>query len=154
MEDPSIRNSRKALHPRDIGLILSYRCLASCAHCLYNCGPGWHDWMTPDKVQAALSTARQVWGRGFQVHLTGGEPFRNFPLLLSAVQIAVSLDIPVFVETNASWCSDLGRTEARFRKLRDAGLGAVLISVSPFHQAVIPLKRALDDVAHRTKSME
>jgi hypothetical protein len=134
------------LHPRDIGLILGYRCQAGCAHCLYNCGPGWHDWMRVEDVTAALSHAKQVWGQGFQVHLTGGEPFLNFPLLLQATRIAVDLDIPAYVETNAAWCRDPDQANDRFRQLRLAGLAAVLISVSPFHQAAIPLERTLTGI--------
>ena len=41
----------------------------------------------------------------------------------------------------------MAKAEARFRELRDAGLGAVLVSVSPFHQAAIPLKRALETIS-------
>ena len=39
------------LNPSDLGLILSYRCQCACAHCLYNCGPGWTDWMSPEEVR-------------------------------------------------------------------------------------------------------
>ena len=138
---------RNALAPRDIGLILTYRCLPTCAHCLYNCGPGWQDWMSIEDVRAALTQAKDVWRQGFQVHLTGGEPFMNFPLLLESTRIAVDLGIPVYVETNASWCRDKGRAAERYRQLREAGLAAVLISVSPFHQETIPLQRTLDGIS-------
>ena len=74
MMDSNISNSH-ALTPRDIGLILSYRCQTACAHCLYNCGPDWHDWMDEEEVRSALEAAKAAWGDGFQVHLTGGEPF-------------------------------------------------------------------------------
>ena len=140
-------SSRTPLQPRDIGLILGYRCQAACAHCLYNCGPNWRDWMSPDEVEAALSAAKRAWGSGFQVHLTGGEPFLNYQLLLEATQIARSLDIPVYLETNAGWCRDMDLAEVRFRELREAGLGAVLVSVSPFHQETIPLGRALEAIS-------
>jgi hypothetical protein len=140
------------LRPTDLGLILSYQCTAACAHCLYNCGPSWHDWMTPDGVFDALSAAKNQWGNGFQVHLTGGEAFLNFPLLLHAVQIAADLTIPVYVETNASWCREGAMTEERFRRLKQSGLSAVLISVSPFHQTSIPLKRTLTAIRVATKT--
>ncbi|MCB2210364.1 radical SAM protein [bacterium] len=139
--------NRVALQPRDIGLILSYRCQAECAHCIYNCGPGWHDWMPREEVDLALENAKSAWGSGFQVHLTGGEPFLNFPLLLHATETATRLDIPVYVETNAGWVKDLAMAEARFRQLREAGMGAVLVSVSPFHQESIPLQRTLDGIS-------
>ena len=140
-------SSRRPLQPRDIGLILGYRCQAACAHCLYNCGPAWQEWIDPDEVRAALSAAKCAWGSGFQVHLTGGEPFLNYPLLLASTQIARNLDIPVYLETNAGWCRDLDLAEGRFHELREAGLGAVLVSVSPFHQEAIPLGRALEAIS-------
>jgi len=138
---------RDVLHPREIGVILSYRCLSDCAHCLYNSGPNWRDWMDEDEVGAALRTAKKVWGSGFQLHFTGGEPFLHFPLLRASVQIAVDLDIPCYVETNASWCRDQQKVGDRFRQLREVGLDAVLISVSPFHQESIPLKHTLDAIS-------
>ncbi len=137
---------RLPLTPRDMGLILSYRCQAACAHCLYNCGPEWHDWMDVDEVRNALEAAKAACGNGFQVHLTGGEPFLNFPLLLASTRIAVELGIPVYVETNAAWVRGLAQAEERFRQLHEAGLGAVLVSVSPFHQESIPLQRTLDGI--------
>jgi hypothetical protein len=144
----AMRNSKqRALMPRDIGLILTFRCLPNCAHCLYNCGPGWQDWMSVEDVHTALEQAKNVWGQGFQVHLTGGEPFMNFPLLLDSTRIAVELGIPAYVETNAGWCHDIRMAEARFRQLREAGMGAVLISVSPFHQEMIPLQHTLDGIS-------
>ncbi len=139
--------NRIALQPRDIGLILSYRCQAECAHCLYNCGPGWHAWMAPEEVALVLENAKSAWGSGFQLHLTGGEPFLNFPLLLHATEEAARLAIPVYVETSAGWVRNLTMAEERFRRLRGAGMGAVLVSVSPFHQESIPLQRTLDGIS-------
>ncbi len=140
-------SSRLALQPRDLGLILSYRCQAACAHCLYNCGPGWRDWITPESVHEALTTAKNAWGEDFQVHLTGGEPFLNYPLLLEATQIASDLEITVYVETNGGCQRDIEQMEAQFQALRKAGLGAVLVSVSPFHQESIPLGRSLETIS-------
>lgn len=103
--------------------------------------------MAVDDVTRALENAHSVWGNGFQVHLTGGEPFMNFPLLLQSTRIAVDFGIPVYVETNAGWCRDKDKAAARFRQLRAAGMDAVLISVSPFHQETIPLQRTLDGIS-------
>jgi len=147
MSDKKANSFYQALYPRDIGLILSYRCFSNCAHCLYNCGPDWHDWMREEEIRIALENAKGVWGEGFQVHLTGGEPFLNFPLLLKATQIAQELAIPVYVETNAGWVKRFNTAADRFQQLRDAGLSAVLVSVSPFHQETIPLSRTLEGIA-------
>jgi len=98
--------------------------------------------MTPENVREALQAAR-IWGNRFQIHLTGGEPFLRFPLLLEAAETARELSIPVYVETNAGWCVNERTVEERFRALRDVGLRAVLISCSPFHAETIPPERML-----------
>ena len=103
--------------------------------------------MPVQEVRHALKAAKAVWGPGFQIHLTGGEPFLNFPLLLEATRIAVELDLPVYVETNAAWVRDFTIAEERFSRLREAGMNAVQVSVSPFHQEVIPLQRTLDGIS-------
>jgi hypothetical protein len=130
------------LQPNDLGLILSYKCQSNCAHCIYNCGSGWEDWITEEAIEEALR-ATLVWDRPYQVHITGGEPFLNFPLLKHAVLRCADLGIPVYVETNAGWCVNEDLTHRRFTELRAVGLQAVQISCSPFHAAYIPPERVL-----------
>lgn len=132
----------EVLCPSDLGLILSYRCQCRCAHCIYNCGPGWQDWIAKHEITSALRSALNF-GSPFQVHITGGEPFLRFDLLKRAVRVAARLGIPVYVETNAAWCVNERLTEQRFSELYREGLQAVLISCSPFHAAHVPLKRTL-----------
>ena len=131
---------RNALRPTDLGIIMSYQCQCACKHCLYNCGPRWKDWMSPQTLREALQ-ATQAWRHHFQIHLTGGEPFLNFPLLLEGVRIAMELGIPCYVETNASWCRREEDVADRFAALKEAGLSAILISCSPFHAEKIPPAR-------------
>jgi hypothetical protein len=132
-----------ALHPRDVGLILSYRCHSGCKHCLYNCGPGWEkDPMSPEVLRQALE-AVTAWPRPPQVHFTGGEPFLYFPLLLEGAHLANELGIVSYVETSAGWCVDDAQTVERFAELQRAGLQAVLISCSPFHAERIPPARTV-----------
>jgi len=132
----------KPLRPNDLGLILSYQCQCECAHCIYNCGPNWTDWMKPDDIYRAFAIM-QVWKKPFQVHLTGGEPFLNFPLLLEAVRIGTDAGIPCYVETNAGWCVREELVKDRLLELRQAGLQTILISCSPFHAEKIPPARTL-----------
>ena len=132
--------------PSDIGLILTYQCHSACAHCLYNCGPGWHDWMTEHDILSALDVI-QNWGHPDYIHITGGEPFLNFPLLLQTVQAASQRGIRCYVETNAEWCQEDAVVQECFEALRAAGLLAILISCSPFHAVAIPLIRTLRAIA-------
>ncbi|HET92069.1 MAG TPA: radical SAM protein [Chloroflexi bacterium] len=131
------------LHPQDLGIILTYRCHSRCQHCLYNCGPGWgKEAMSPQQLRQALEQVL-VWPQTPQVHLTGGEPFLHFPLLLEGTRMAAGLSIPVYVETSGSWCTDEGEAVERFVALREAGLQAVLVSCSPFHAERIPPARTV-----------
>lgn len=130
------------LQPSDLGLIMSYKCQCACAHCLYNCGPEWTEWISTDDIDAALE-ATQSWDHHFQVHITGGEPFLNPELLHYAVEAAARLSIPRYVETNAGWCVREALVDERFRSLRAAGLDAILISCSPFHAETIPPERTI-----------
>lgn len=103
--------------------------------------------MSPDDVYDAFSAMQSAWPGSFQVHLTGGEPFLKFPLLLYATQIAAELKIPCYVETNAGWCVRDDLVADRFQQLSRAGLQAVLISCSPFHAVTIPPERTLRGIA-------
>jgi len=135
----------KPLTPSDIGLILSYKCQCACAHCLYNCGPDWTDWMSIKDIRAALKAMLTLNGY-LQVHITGGEPFLNFPRLLAAVQEANDLGIQCYAETNAGWCVKENLATERFTTLQQAGLQAILISCSPFHAETIPPKRTFSAI--------
>jgi hypothetical protein len=130
------------LQPMDIGIILSYRCQCACAHCLYNCGPGWQGWMSFEAVREAVRAAAST-SLPRQVHITGGEPFLNFNLLKMAVQEASMAGLPCYVETNAAWCTHEDLVRRQFLALQKEGLQAVQISCSPFHAQTVPLKRTL-----------
>jgi hypothetical protein len=132
-----------ALYPQDLGIILSYRCHSACKHCLYNCGPRWEkEAMSPRALREALEIVTDL-PRRPQVHLTGGEPFLHFELLLEGARAATELGIPCYVETSASWCIDENQAVERLRALREAGLQAVLISCSPFHAERVPPIRTM-----------
>ena len=106
--------------------------------------------MSPETLKEALQ-ATGAWGHRFQIHLTGGEPFLNFPLLLEGVQLAAQLGIPCYLETNAGWCLREDNVVEKFTALREAGLNAILISCSPFHAEKIPPVRTLLAI---TKALE
>lgn len=126
------------LSPQDLGVILSYRCLGKCKHCLYNCGPRrGKEAMSPEMLREALEVAAGL-PRKPQVHLTGGEPFLHFPLLIEGARIAAELGIRCYFETGASWSANRAEAVERFTALRDAGMWAALISCSPFHAERIP----------------
>lgn len=143
----------KVPSPVSAGVILSYKCLAACRHCMYACSPTWDaDWISEsDLYQLLSSLAGRIvpspWGKervslSHGLHFTGGEPFLNFKLLLLATQMAEELGIPsTFVETNCSWCVNDEVTRERLEQLRGAGLKGIMISVNPFYVEYIPFER-------------
>jgi hypothetical protein len=134
------------LSPWDVGIILTYRCHSGCRHCIYGCDPRRSkDAMAPEMLRSALEAIStcSIWTQPPQVHLTGGEPFLHFDLLLEGARIAKGLGIAAYVETSGAWCADESEAVERFAALRDAGLQAVLVSCSPFHAEHIPLARTL-----------
>ena len=122
------------------GVMLTYRCSNACRHCLYRCSPGHDDhWASQEQIDrtfAALANEPQLYG----IHLAGGEATLHWDRLLYAIRSAqrygVSLD---YLETNASWCKDEATAYDGFREFRHAGLNAVLISASLFHNEFTPL---------------
>lgn len=135
------------------GLILSYKCQASCRHCMYGCSPKWNaDWITEEdlviilhqlagKIQASPYGPDTI-SLNHGLHFTGGEPFLNFDLLCKSVEISSQLGIPsLFVETNCYWCTDDKTTKEKLLLLREKGLHGIMISVNPFYLEYVPFER-------------
>ncbi len=125
----------------DGGVMLSYRCTNACRHCLYRCSPRQPDeWMTPalaDRVFEALSREPHLQ----TVHLAGGEPTLRMDLLLEIISIAGEHGVRLsYVETNAHWCADPAAAREGMRRLKEAGLPGILISVSMFHNEFVPFR--------------
>ncbi|MCS7259895.1 MAG: radical SAM protein [Anaerolineae bacterium] len=120
---------------------------------MYACSPTWEaNWISESDLYQLLSSLAghivpSPWGKervslSHGVHFTGGEPFLNFKLLVSATQMATELGIPsTFVETNCSWCVNDDVTRERLEALRQAGLKGIMISVNPFYVEYIPFER-------------
>lgn len=131
------------LTPQDIGVILTYLCQAGCAHCVYACGPRRGvESMTRETLAEALDVIAALPGPP-QIHLTGGEPFLVYNLLLDATREATRRGIGVYVETNAGWCVNEAEAVTKFSALRAAGLWGVLVSCSPYQAEHVPPARTL-----------
>jgi hypothetical protein len=120
---------------------------------MYACSPRWNaDWMSEHDLarvmeQVAGSIMASPYGRdrvdlSHGLHITGGEPFLNFQLLLRSVELAREFNIPSrFVETNSYWCTDDDLTRERLRELKDKGLNGIMISINPFYLEYVPFER-------------
>lgn len=91
-----------------------------------------------DTTMAALAKEPTLHG----IHFTGGEATLDWKRLLYAIRSARRNDVAIdYLETNASWCADERTAHEGFLRLREAGLPAVLISVSLMSNEFIPLAR-------------
>lgn len=144
--------------PLSGGLILSYKCSGECKHCMYLCSPKWSgDWISDKDLESLLTILSEriqpsPYGEdkvslNYGLHLTGGEPFLNYDLLLKSTEIANDLGIPsLFVETNCYWCMNDTIIREKLLKLKNGGLKGILISVNPFILEYVPFehtKRAI-----------
>jgi hypothetical protein len=119
---------------------------------MYNCSAKWQaDYISEsDFTTYASQLAASIEPSNFGpenidlnsgVHLTGGEPFLNFDLLLRTANILDQIGLPsTFVETNAFWCKNDKITEDKLMQLKQAGLKGIMTSVNPFVLEYVPFK--------------
>ncbi|MEM2167689.1 MAG: radical SAM protein, partial [Candidatus Bathyarchaeia archaeon] len=140
--------------PFSAGIFLTYKCTGECRHCMYACSPKWRsDWIdlkgAEEIIEFLSRSFTEYYPKDFSqvgvnvgLHFTGGEPFLNFDLLLSLVEVANNYDVPsIFVETNCFWCINDSVVEEKLLKLRRAGLDGILISANPFVVEHVPFER-------------
>jgi hypothetical protein len=139
--------------PISLGLLLTYKCSASCKHCMYACSQHWKaEYITSENLYKLLTLMSGMIEPGpygaknininYGLHFTGGEPFLNFDLLSDAVDIADELDIPsTFIETNCFWAINDETTREKLVILKNKGLKGLLVSVNPFFLEYVPFER-------------
>ncbi len=131
------------------GIMLSYWCNARCEFCYVSCGPDASHWAEPrDAVRwwRELADLARGHGKRLKVHLTGGEPFGNWPVLLETARLAHAEGLTAGgafqkVETNAFWADGEDIVRERVGQLDRLGMRKLAISADPFHQRFIPPER-------------
>ncbi|MFB0543173.1 MAG: radical SAM protein, partial [Candidatus Bathyarchaeia archaeon] len=125
------------LTPLRLGLILTYRCNASCRHCYFNAGPSKTEEMSKREALNYLDQAAEF-STLRMVSLTGGEPFLLPELLREALSHASDMGLKTEVVTNCFWAENEEGTREQLGSLADAGLDVINISADDFHQEFIP----------------
>jgi len=123
------------------GLITNYNCTSRCAHCLYACGPNRpKDFITPQRARIYLRTMKRMGCAS--IHIGGGEPFLDPEGLAYTLEAASLEGVPIeYVETNSSWFRSAEEATELLYDLKKLGLTTLLISISPFHNQYIPLRK-------------
>lgn len=125
------------------GVITNYHCVSRCGHCLYRCGPergkGYLDAGLAERIFTRIA---QLGCRS--VHIGGGEPLLHAAKLKEVLAAARHAGVGIdYVETNSAWFKDAAQAETLLNDLRSAGVGTLLVSISPFHNAHIPYDRVV-----------
>jgi MoaA/NifB/PqqE/SkfB family radical SAM enzyme len=133
------------------GLLLTYKCSASCEFCYYNGSPHKNGLMSVDTAIAAWQSLKTLVGSLAKIHLTGGEPFLYFETLEQILLEAKrqNLGPADIIETNAFWATSEKIARERISRLKELGINKLKISCDPFHQEYVDIKfvRTLAQVA-------
>ena len=124
---------------RNVGLLLTYHCQATCAHCIIRAGPDRHE-------EVRLEDARDWIGQiaSYRDHyvyvlsITGGEPFSNLKLLREVMQFAAESKLYVSVVTNGFW----GASREKAKQVLESLPKICFLSISTdiYHQKFIPFE--------------
>jgi hypothetical protein len=125
------------------GLMLTTWCNARCASCYLCCGPDRRDAMSVEAALAIWRSLQEACPHGCRVHISGGEPFGDWPGLIELARRAQAAGLGPLekVETNAFWAEAAGLVRERLEALDAAGMGKLVISTDPYHQAFVPIAR-------------
>ena len=120
------------------GVITNYFCTSSCGHCLYFCSPKWKkDYIEKGMLVQIIEKIRRLGCTS--IHIGGGEPFLDLSGLKMVVETCRSANIGIeYVETNSSWYKGMNSACELLSSLKERGLSALLVSMSPFHNEHIP----------------
>jgi len=140
---PASTNSLKIDRLISGGVITNYFCSSRCRHCLYNSSPSWKkEYITPQMADKVFKTLKKF--GVYSVHIGGGEPFLNFEGLKKVVEKANENGVYIeYIETNASWVENEKKAKQKLKDLKSLGIETILVSISPFHNEYIPLKKVL-----------
>ena len=128
------------------GFMVTYWCNARCAFCYVHSAPNRGGDMPQDEALAmwrGLDQLAAEHGKTMRIHLAGGEPFGDWPRLLSLIRAARDAGLTPLekVETNAYWATQDGLTRARFEQLDALGMEKLIVSSDVYHQEFIPFER-------------
>ena len=123
------------------GLMITYSCNARCASCYLACGPDRREAMPVDSALAVWQGLIAACPHGCRVHISGGEPFLDWPRLIDLCRRGKAMGLGPLekVETNAFWADSDAIARERCRELDQGGMETLAISADPYHQQFVPL---------------
>jgi organic radical activating enzyme len=125
---------------RRLEFTLTTRCNSQCAYCQASAGPRLNEVIDVRDALTYLDEAKKAANlESFLVF--GGEPMLYPARTIATFKKAQQMKIPVIeMLTNGTWGRNKKRAETLAKKLKDAGLNSLGISVDAFHLEYIPLE--------------
>jgi len=130
---------------RNVGLLLTYHCQASCAHCILRAGPDRHEELSLEDARRWIEQIAAY--RDHYVYvlsLTGGEPFSNLKLLRSVMEMAVAHKLYISVVTNAFWATRREQAKQLLQSL--PAICFLSISTDLYHQKFVSFENVRNAV--------
>ncbi|MFC2048791.1 radical SAM protein [Elusimicrobiota bacterium] len=122
------------------GLILTYKCTNSCAHCLYASSPSIESNCRIDTILKLIDSIKGAIP-GCSLHIGGGEPLLEFDKLEKTIEFITGSGLHLeYVETNGLLLTG-NNSKALLKKLKKKGLRCMLLSISPFHNQYITVQK-------------
>ncbi len=127
---------------KSAGILLTYRCNATCAHCYENSSPRKRAIMPVEHLRELLREFKKLGFTGRDLHFAGGEPFFDYKHLIDCFNVAKEEGmLPLGkLETNGFWCKSDSLARERMTEIKNFGIGTLLISCDPFHQEFVPIE--------------
>jgi len=136
---------------RNAGLLLTYRCNASCGFCYYSCSPEKDGLMPVDNAIDVWRSLRTLAGDSAKIHVTGGEPFLYWDRLIEILSAAMEqgLGPADLVETNGCWADNKNTALDRLKVLDELKVKRLKVACDPFHQQYVDIEtvRRLVEIA-------
>ncbi len=137
VQAPCGRVGRAPLRFKNLGVLLTLRCPARCAHCGTQSSPERREGIAPELAARAVEEAARL---GLPVVLSGGEPVLRFPLVLDLARRASRLGVGVAVYTSGYWARSPAQADAVVKRLGEAGVNTLLLSTDVHHLSFVPAR--------------
>jgi MoaA/NifB/PqqE/SkfB family radical SAM enzyme len=127
---------------KSAGIMLTYRCNATCADCYVNSSPQKRSILPVEDLREYLRELKKLGISGPRIHFGGGEPFYHYEHLIECLEAVKEAGMSPLgkLETNAFWCKNDELAGKRLTEIKRLGLVQLHVSSDVFHQEFIPIE--------------
>jgi MoaA/NifB/PqqE/SkfB family radical SAM enzyme len=127
---------------KSAGIMLTYRCNATCADCYVNSSPRKRTILPVEDLREYLRELKKLGISGPRIHFGGGEPFYHYEHLIECLEAVKEAGMSPLgkLETNAFWCKNDELARKRLTEIKRLGIVQLHVSSDVFHQEFIPIE--------------